>query len=279
VVSGLIINSSFQIVYSGMRVLLCILLLLVSPVQAVNSSFGLTFHEILYYIDPYLIPPDHEIKPILDKIFYHPETCFNFKTLKAAGFSCTKPRKHTRLIIAKHALLPNYIFKLYLDIQDYHGDKPEYHFWILRIRGAEKIREAIHNRCLDRLFKVPKKWIYLLPQSNYSRGQEYYPKLSILVEEDMNIFSDEENRALWKGNTVTPLLLLELHGLIKEAGLNDCLKPDNVPFSTDGRIAFIDTQSFGAKQIPYKKLARHLSEQNKVYWDEIIHGKCAIIRN
>ena len=91
-------------------------------------------------------------------------------------------------------------------MQSYPGDRPEYDFWILRIKGAEKIREAINTRGLADLFKVPKKWIYLLPQP-VKPEEGYYPKYSVLVEEDMQLYSSEENRELWKGSSVSYRLL------------------------------------------------------------------------
>jgi len=219
-------------------------------------------------VGAYLLPENHAIRPLLDQIF-SPGACFSFDALKAAGFSYSLPREHTRLILASHSRLPGYIFKLYLDIQPYLSQQPEYYFWILRIQGAERIRAAIERDRLGHLFKVPRKWIYLLPQSEH-REEGYYPKYTIVVEEDMELVSEEENKQLWKSSAVTRELLQALYGLIEEIGLCDCLKPDNIPFSLDGRVAFIDTQSFGKKKIRFQKLRSHLSEENKRIWNEII---------
>jgi hypothetical protein len=217
---------------------------------------------------PYLLPKEHPIKPVLDAIFSQSRAIFNLHALKKAGFEETKPRKFTSLLVTKHPLIPGYIFKLYLDAQRPHKNKPEHYFWMLRIQGAAKIREAIAMHSIGHLFKVPKKWIYELPQ--YPKPPKGYDaKCCILVEEDMEILSYEENKNAWKSTLVTEELLFYLHIILQQVGLSDCTKPDNIPFSYDGRIAFIDTQSFDEK-VSFSRLSPFLSASNKAYWEMLI---------
>jgi hypothetical protein len=237
------------------------------------------FQQVKQAVTPYLIPEEHPIKLVLDQIFSASDVCFTFDTLKAAGFTCRKLQKHTRLIIAKHPSLPEYLFKLYLHIQPYHSNKPEYYFWVSRILGAEKIRQRIEQRNLNALFKVPKKWIYFLPRMSLG-AEDYYPKYTLLVEEDMQLLSEDENLLLWESGAVSKQLLDELLTIVTEIGLDDCLKPDNIPFSLDGRVSFIDTQSFGKRKIDYKNLLPYLSEENKAYWKSVTihHGEHSLKR-
>lgn len=217
---------------------------------------------------PFLMPEDHPIKGALDRMFSSSRVILNLHTLKKAGFDKAKPRKFTKLIVTKHPAFPGYIFKIYLDAQRYRKGFPEYHYWLLRLQGAEKIRREIAERNLEHIFKVPKKWIYRLPKHPLP-PEGFLTKSYILVAEDMECYPDEKNKKLWQSDYVVPELLDELHSLLTKVGLRDCAKPDNIPFCRDGRIAFIDTQSFGQKVL-YKKLTPFLSESNKNYWKEII---------
>lgn len=218
-------------------------------------------------VNPYLLPEDHPIKPSLDYLFSSSRVTLNLKSLEKAGFCKCKPRKFTKLVVTKHPAFPGYVFKLYLDAQGFHKDQPEYHYWMLRIQGAEQIRQEILAKNVGHLFKVPKKWIYTLPfKPQPPRG--YAIKHFILVEEDMDILSDEENKNLWGSNYVSHQLLDEVYAILTKIGLHDCAKPDNIPFSRDGKIAFIDTQSHGMK-VEYKKMNAFLSKENQEYWKNI----------
>lgn len=220
-------------------------------------------------VSPYLMPEDHPIKPQLDALFRRSRAIFNLRTLEAAGFNKSKPRKFTKLIVTSHVQFPGYIFKLYLDTQRYYKESYEHEQWIMRVQGVEKVRAQIAARGLEWAFKAPKKWIYALP-STPEPSSDFPSKHYILVEEDMELFSDEENAAIWASNDVSPALLDGLFQLLQAVGLDDCLKPDNLPFSKDGRVAFIDTQSTG-QTVHYKRLLPFLSPDNQRYWKSIIH--------
>lgn len=229
-------------------------------------SFLLLFAPLSGSIDSYLLPDHHPIKPVLDALFLATRPTLNLKTLEEAGFKKAKPRTFTKLIVTSHPALPGYIFKLYLDVQRFHKHKKEHHFWHLRCRGAEKIGQKIAELHLEHLFKIPKKWIYRLPHHKLPEG--YYKKCYILVEEDMGIFDEKDNHALWASDQVTIEHLEGLYQIVATLGLTDCLKPDNIPFSYDGKVAFIDTQTFDSK-VNLKELSEYLSPANQVHWKAI----------
>ncbi len=214
---------------------------------------------------PYVLPKNHPIHASLDALFLQSRAILNLKTLKKAGFQASKPRKFTKLIIAKHPSFPGYLFKLYLDAQRHYKDLPEYYYWAARIEGAQLIRKCIKEHHWQEHFKVPHKWIYVLPKAP-KKFKSYPIKHTILVEEDMTLFSDKENKALWKSDFVNAEILDRVFTILKATGLYDGAKPDNMPFSIDGKIAFVDTQTFGRKDVRYEKLTPHLSEQNQAYW-------------
>lgn len=216
----------------------------------------------------HLIPEEHPLKKKLDRFFSRERVTFNKETLKNAGFSNWTPREATRLIVAKHPEFPGYIFKLFLDVQRYHHSRPEWELFSLRVIGANLIREEIAKQGWEDLFKVPKKWIYALPQ--YPKPPKgYLPKYFVIVEEDMELLSDDQNRTKWKSDEVTFEQLSCLYHILAKYKLVDCTKIDNVPFSIDGRIAFIDTQSFNRGRVSWKKFKGFLSSENKTSWTSL----------
>lgn len=245
--------------------------------EVFSVVYGWIFRAILCFIfihidashkqevAPYLLPAEHPIRPMLDALFMQSRAILNLETLHKAGFKKTKPRKFTKLIVTSHPSVPGYIFKLYLDAQRYHKDTPEHHFWIARVQGANLVRQYIKDHHLGDRFKVPQKWIYNLP-SHPKTDQGYQKKNYILVEEDMMLFPDQDNKNLWSSDYVTYQLLEELYGILKFVGLYDAAKPDNIPFSLDGKIAFIDTQTYNEKNVRYEKLTPYLSASNKEFW-------------
>lgn len=224
--------------------------------------------QIKQTIAPYLLPSDHPVKPFLDALFGSSRVIFNLETLEKAGFKKSSPRKFSKLIVTRHSALPGYIFKLYLDTQRYHKEQGEYVSWILRVQGCEQVRNTIAQLGLEAFFKVPKKWIYILPKYPEPKSS-YYPKYTVLVEEDMFLVSKKENEALWASSFVTESLLNDVYLILKKVGLYDCAKPDNIPFSQDGKIAFIDTETFGRSTVCYENLCSFLSESNRMYWESL----------
>lgn len=241
-----------------------------SPLSSLISIDEASLHskDVSAKVRPYLLPNDHPIKSSLDALFSSDRVILNMKKLLKAGFQTAGPRKVTRLIVATHPDFPGYIFKLYLDAQRYHKDTPEHKLWMMRIQGVQLIQKEIDAHGWQGMFKVPKKWIYALPKDP-DPSTDFLTKNYILVEEDMDIYPDAKNKKLWKSNQVSQELLSALFTILKNVGLNDCVKPDNIPFSKDGRVAFIDTQSFH-ESVPYKDFAPFLSEANQKYWKKLI---------
>jgi hypothetical protein len=118
---------------------------------------------------------------------------------------------------------------------------------------------AIHH--WEKLFKTPKKWIYLLPEYP-APPKEFIRKNFILIEEDVYTL----DASIWKSELVTYELLDAFYRLLEDLGLNDCAKPENAPFCIDGKIAFIDTESHDAWPVRYKKMVPYLAPKMQDYW-------------
>ena len=140
---------------------------------------------------------------------------------------------------------------------------------MLRIQGAKAIRKFIKANNWQEQFKVPQKWIYTLPEKP-APPRDFLSKRYILVEEDMSLHSHDENKYQWGSEIVTTELLDHLFQMLNELGLHDCASIDNIPFSIDGRIAFIDTQTFNQWPVDFGKLSRYLTQEMKIYWDQLV---------
>ena len=211
------------------------------------------------------LPKNHPVHRKLDQLFAKERPLLSLKTLRRAGFQKARPRKFTHLIVTRHPEIPGYIFKLYLDAQRFPHGEAENNFWKRRIQGAKKIRRLIAKKRWEKIFKVPRKWIYKTPTNGID--SDYPIKLTLLVEEDMDLLSPQKNQKRWK--KISPQKLRALHTILTKIGLRDCAKPDNIPFSRDGKIAFIDTQTHGEKSIAYKKLLPFLNPPMQTYWKKL----------
>lgn len=220
-------------------------------------------------VRPFFIEKDHPIKSKLDDIFSKARVIQNVQSMEKAGFIKPFPRHATHVVFTKHPDLPGYVIKAYLDDDlRYHRGITEYEHWCKRIKGAKAIQELINKHHLGDIFKTPKKWIYTLPKKPKPK-KPCLKKDYILVEEDMDIYNDQGNKKHWRSAKVTKRTLDSLDLIITALGLRDCAKIDNLPFGKDGRIAFIDTESYNVWPIPYHVLDGSLSPENKAYWKKI----------
>lgn len=212
-------------------------------------------------LQPYFLPEDHPIKAQLDEIFTFRATR-DVSSMIKAGFENVHIRRYTKLTACKHPRLNGYLVKVFLDT--IHKKKPDYHYWAKRIEGAKAIRKYIEKHQLGHIFKVPNKWLYPLP---FSIGQKRH---FALIVEDMHILDDVESERRWGGQDITHFQLKSLFDLVTALGFWDCTKPENIPFSVDGRIAFVDTENRYSQNIRYHKLTPLLSSKNRVYWQKLV---------
>lgn len=223
--------------------------------------------DIWQSIYPFLLPEDHPIKPVLDKIFSQERVTLNKKTLKKAGFEDIIEGQYSHAIVAKHRKLQGYLVKLYTD--EYIG-LDEWSQFQSRILGSLQLKQSIDKHGYNNLFKVPRKWIYPLP-ANPSPPENCTHRNFILVVEDMKVLSRKVNEGQWRSQHVTKKLLDALYIILEENGLLDGAMPENAPFSNDGKIAFIDTEHCNVWPVRYVRLNRHLTESMAQYWISITH--------
>lgn len=232
-----------------------------------HSEAVRVFPEIEEQIRPYLLPENHAIKKKLDKLLADPNVLNNNRTLRKAGFNLSRSQKQVNHVkVATHQKLKGYLIKTYTNDQADCGN--EMVPFLTRIINANLIKEAILRNNYTRYFKVPKKWIYLLPNATSTHRK------CVLVVEDMLLYSDKNNKKIWKLKNWTEHILEPLFILLQEEGLVGSIYVDNISFSRkDGKIAFIDTEHAHVWPVPYEKLTKRLHLDLKVHWTNLSEGQ------
>lgn len=218
---------------------------------------------------PFLLPEESEIKEKLDALFNDSRVILNSSSLKIAGFTTSRPQEFSLIVVTKHPDFPRYIFKIYLDNQKQKPEDKAQHYFLKRVKGSRAVQKCIDEHQLDGFFKVPRKWIYPMPAYE-GQVKKYSHKNFILVEEDMEILDTKSNIKAWKSTLVTKDLLVGLQIIITEVGLIDCAKIDNIPFSKDGKVAFVDTESFGFPKVPLYRLKGYIPSHMRSFWSKLI---------
>lgn len=210
-----------------------------------------------------ILPDKHPSKAAIDKLFRSNRVTANVQALKDAGFTVKGPGSGQTLVV-RHSKLSNVLIKLYTDDQAVDDFSNLY----ARIQGAAIARDIIKAHQYEWLFKVPRKWFYILPESPAASGP--YPKQLVLVVEDMSILLKDENYPKWKSSAMTKQKLDAIYIFLTEGGFNDLGLAFNLPFSKDGRLAVVDTEDFHKWPIPYDRLNKYLSSKMSEYWNSLI---------
>lgn len=224
--------------------------------------------EVWQAVEPYFLPEDHPIKPVLDGIFHSPEVTHNQKNLRKAGFEHTTPGRYTKTIVATHPKLKGYLVKMYTDVQVGIED---WSHWKHRVEGANLVRDAIAAHGYEHLMTVPRKWIYPLP-SQFAPPPRTQRKQFVLIVEDMQLVSDKINEKKWKSPSLPKSTLDATYILLTELGLWDSVYIFNIPFTKDNKIAFIDTEFYHGWPVHLSRTKQYLSKGNRQYWEGLINN-------
>ena len=215
-------------------------------------------------IAPHLLPVDHTAMPTLHEIFSQPHALQDEESLKALGFSLLSIRKKSAVVVARHSQLPGFIFKIYRDC-DPRGRHNElgWESLVRRSVNAKKVKDLIKNQGLI-YFKVPDKWLYVLPFTSDTPGTLHQP--IILLATDMEIVTPEETRAAWKSR-ISPQHLSELYIVLK-SGYGSTFLTGNIPFTKSGAFALLDLEK-PKRKFNMKEVEPYLSKNMRHYWRSI----------
>ena len=221
--------------------------------------------EMWNLLEPHFIPEDHPAKIGLDKLFKNQnfKVIKNETSVKKAGFANAKLRKFSSMIASSHPKIPGYFFKFYPE--DSLGVDDSFLHW-RRISGANSIRMWIDAN-YPHLFKVPKKWLYLLPEDQQDKVRIHN---FILVAEDMELVSGSRNLTKWKSSQLPESTVKAVFLLLRDLGLKDSIFPFNLPFAKDGKIAVIDTEYHHQWPVHYPAFQNYFSRSNRLYWKKLI---------
>lgn len=217
-------------------------------------------------LKPYFLPEDLAVKKKLDQIFSKSRVLLNTNTVRQAGFKDPTPRGFTHTIVSKHPKLKGYIVKMFTDDQNINDGES----WKKRIDGAKLIKEAIQKQRYQNYFKVPKKWIYPIPQTSTAAGP--FRKNFILIAEDMKICNKKTNAKKWQSSFMGKKRLHAIYTLMNEHGLDDSGLANNLPFTYDGKQAFVDTERYQRWPIDFGKTNQFLSPKMKEYWMKLTNN-------
>lgn len=213
-------------------------------------------------VKPFLLPYNGHLRKKMDKIFSSERVVKNERSLEMNHFYFPHWQGDKRAVVAKHMGIKDYVFKIFLDSQ---GINEEWRNLVKRVKGAQVIDDFITSRGFHNSFKVPKKWLYVLPESD----EPDETVLFVLVAENVGLKSEEANREKWKSPSLKAPFFKQLYTIINELGLLDSLYIDNIPFCRDGKVAFVDTEHHGLTVINYPKLEKYLHRSNRPVWQKL----------
>lgn len=216
-------------------------------------------------VTPYLLPEKHRLRKKLDQIFSASRVTASQEAMLAAGFLFTE-KQGGHVTVAVHPELPGIVVKMYTDD---NATTDEWKYWVKRIKGMLLIKKGISDLGYKSYFTVPQKWIYPLP-AEPSPPEEYiaYRKNFVLIAEDMNLLPWTENKLKWRYDT-DKKRLYALYQMQKTYGLNDSMRIHNIPWSSNGKIVFVDTETYMRFPVNYHPLLEFLCTALKPYWREI----------
>lgn len=218
---------------------------------------------------PYLLPSDHKIKKTLDSLFQNVKSVQTDKAFIQNGFQMICDiRPFTFVRVARHPLMPGYVFKFYPENEGRKKKNKESWEWlILRCKAVRKIQKFIKEKKF-RFITAPKKWVY-----KYSFGNQHKLRHPlILVAQDMNLVSLNDSERAWRNKT-TKQHLNELYTLLSN-GYSSCYLSGNIPYTRDGTFSCIDTEHLRRKLNYPTGVKKYFTRELQAYWDKLVkNGK------
>ena len=180
---------------------------------------------------------------VLKKLFIDPKMFDSFDRFRAAGFHLVD-HSETKIMAGSHKRLKGYLVK------KYNNDRPgkeQVRNYMHRIEGARLLRKFIVDNKLQRVV-APQKFLYELPDS--------FPERYLVITEKLDLVSlRDTERAYERLDREQARELATI--LFYFRGLNSTAA--NLPFTEDGKIAFIDTERWHHHKDLLRKVGDRLS--------------------
>lgn len=198
---------------------------------------------------------------LLPSLFTNRRMFDSYRRFAAEGFRLVEHDEH-KIMSGSHKSAPGYLFKKYNNDKD--GTKQLVNY-MRRIEGARLLRAFIAERGFTRVV-APRKWLHELSPA--------FPARYLVVAEKLDLVSDSSTRRAYAniGKEQTRELATVLYYF---RGLNSTAS--NLPFTRDGKVAFIDTERWHHDKDYLHKVGDRLSSgrrdlANEVY-DDLRHQR------
>jgi hypothetical protein len=204
----------------------------------------------------------------------------NFETagkLRRNGFDVIRDgTSNERVTVFGHPSAPNYLFKKFLDNVSYSQEK-QFGSYERRVRGARALKVHLERFAISGII-VPRKWLCDLP----SRFNVDKKPSQIVVVEKYNLLDHAKAKQLYRDISNDTLKdLCSIFFTFKRVDFST----RNMPFTTEGKIAFIDTgymsritEDLAFRRDNYKKNIDKLLEERQQrfaasLWDEFVERR------
>ncbi|MBS4169102.1 hypothetical protein [Parachlamydia sp. AcF125] len=219
-------------------------------------------------LSPYLLPAGHAVKSPLDSLFLHARATQDSKALKDSNFQILSVQGRSFIHVLSHPSFSQYLLKAVLDceLRKKRG-KPEWEWFARRCEYAKKIAEIIQKYHI-KSFIVPQKWVYPLPLNPCPPlSKAYKQKPVVLVVQKMDLVPFQQTLDVWK-NHIQKKQLKELYTIVSKLS-RVSIRPDNLPLTTSGQFAFVDTE-YVRSSPSYGFIRPYLSQEMRSYWDQLV---------
>lgn len=201
------------------------------------------------HLSKFELPDDHFLQKPLAELFHDPSILTSRENLTNAGFDLYK-RRPRGLVVASHPTIPGYLIKLFINDLP-HSEQVEN--YVRRIEGARKVQEFINKKHLKHI-EVPDKWLYHLKPNDL--GLEY-----LLIVQEIDILDAFDSTQCYE--KIDTDVLKEFCLVIKNfRGLDSIVK--NMPFTSHGKIAFIDTEHWASYREPFLRYIEPLLDEKRL---------------
>lgn len=198
-------------------------------------------------------------------LFRDPDMFKSNSAWQKAGFEVRGRGERSDIMVASHPSTPGVLFKKYSKKIRLKDQRRNYQ---KRIKGADKLRALIAAQQLTRII-VPQKQLHELP-SRFSRKDE---SAHVLVVDRLDLLDGSDSKQQYgqlddEGLRQLCVVLCAFSGL--DSGVR------NLPFTSGGQIAFVDTERWESdreREVPLRHIRAYLSDDQRAFVDRIFK-KC-----
>lgn len=178
---------------------------------------------------------------------------------RRAGFKVEGEGDPSDIMVASHPSMTGRLFKKYnkaVSLKEQHEN------YRRRVKGADKLRAFITARRLSRLV-VPQKQLHELPSEFSHDGETAY----VLIVELLDLLKSSDSKRQYRRLDKEGLRQLCM-ALRAFEGLDSGVR--NIPFTSGGQIAFIDTERWDKeKKTPLRHVSKYLSDDQLQFMESI----------